>query len=264
MANKKLFFWASNQDLQRKIDEEKKQQEVKAKRDAYRRYIGPDAGMPLSASDKAKEFVKINAIGQLGIFLMGVFAWVLIQSDIIAEGDWQGFNKDYKPFKVALHDAYVPTDKYYGYQFGENAQVKENTKFTPHTAWCLNVFLALCTLLFSIWFVRVANVDHNTVDMMMELNKFGKKYNLNTAQVRKLVALAPSIIKNMSSDNRVYFDMLMAGDIRIENQKTFMDMAVNIIAGHLQTHPEDAQRIEDVVKERMWLQQQIHRETHTR
>lgn len=119
MANKKLFFGASNQDLQRKIDEEKKQQEVKAKRDAYRRYIGPGAGMPLSASDK-------------------------------------------------------------------------------------------------------------------------------------------------SSDNRVYFDVLIAGDIRIENQKTFMDMAVNIIAGHLQTHPEDAQRIEDVVKERMWLRQLIHRETHTR
>ena len=58
------------------------------------------------------------------------------------------------------------------------------------------------------------------------------------------------MIESMSADKRVYFDMLMSGKIDIKNNKTFMDMAIAIMSGHLQSHPEDAKLILDTFEEK--------------
>lgn len=90
-------------------------------------------------------------------------------------------------------------------------------------------------------------------DMMSELKEmelFGKKYNLNTHQVKRLVRVVPYVIQRMSGQERIYFDMLMEGKINIKDNKTFMDMAVAIMMGHLDSHPESAKLILDTFDER--------------
>ena len=86
--------------------------------------------------------------------------------------------------------------------------------------------------------------------MMLELEKFGKEYNLDTEKVRRLVNVCKDVIKRMSKDKRVYFDMLMSGDISVKDNATFQSMAVSVMSGHLQSHPEDLQMVLDVFDER--------------
>lgn len=86
--------------------------------------------------------------------------------------------------------------------------------------------------------------------MMLELKEFGRKYKLNSRQVKHLLHTVDFVIKGMSQDNRIYFDMLMNGDINIKNNKVFMDMAVAVMTGHLESHPEDAQLILDTFEEK--------------
>ena len=46
----------------------------------------------------------------------------------------------------------------------------------------------------------------------------------------------------MSADSRVYFDMIMDGQVSVDN-KDFLNMAAAVMAGHLQSHPEDMARV---------------------
>ena len=41
---------------------------------------------------------------------------------------------------------------------------------------------------------------------------------------------------------RVYFDMIMDGQVSVEDEK-FLDIATSIMVGHLESHPEDMERI---------------------
>jgi hypothetical protein len=86
--------------------------------------------------------------------------------------------------------------------------------------------------------------------MMLELEKIGKEYNLDTEEVRRLVNVCKDVIKRMSKDKRVYFDMLMSGDISVKDSAIFQSMAVSVMSGHLQSHPEDLQMVLDVFDER--------------
>lgn len=52
----------------------------------------------------------------------------------------------------------------------------------------------------------------------------------------------PEIVKNMSADSRVYFDMIMDGQVSVDN-KDFLNMAAAVMAWHLQSHPEDMARV---------------------
>ena len=53
-------------------------------------------------------------------------------------------------------------------------------------------------LLISVLAVK-KNYDFDAVDMMVELEYFGKQHNLNTRQVRNLAKVAQDIIKKMSA-----------------------------------------------------------------
>ncbi len=101
-------------------------------------------------------------------------------------------------------------------------------------------------------FEQVKKIKRNraTVDMMLDLEQLGKKYNLNSRQVKRLVAASNDIIQKISADNPFYFDMLINGDMAIKNPETYKKMASEVILGHLQSHPSDAQRVLDIFNER--------------
>ncbi|MCQ2562670.1 MAG: cell envelope integrity protein TolA [Alphaproteobacteria bacterium] len=269
---KKLFFGVSSKDVEKKtklqkaeeeakqrgliekqIAEQKRQQEeqlAKQKHIADNKYADDDK--PSTGFDKLKHFISINTIYATTLFGLGNFCWLLVQSDRYGDVDRSGgltYNNCYKPYKVAIHDAYIPTDKYYRYDY-EEVWINKKPQFKLHIAWCLNVLFSLCGLAFSVYAIRHENDKYDTVDMMLELKKIGKQYNLSDRKIKKLWPVASNIIQKMSSDSRVYFDMLMNGDINIKDQEMFKKFAISIIQGHLESNPEDAQQVLGVFDER--------------
>lgn len=87
---------------------------------------------------------------------------------------------------------------------------------------------------------------HATIDMMLDIKNekaFGRRVRLNDKSMEKLINMCPEIISNMSADDRVYFDMLLNGDIEIANNETFKNMAISVMQGHLKAHPEDLKKV---------------------
>ena len=277
MADKKLFPGVTEQDVQKQEQAKREAEEVakakrialeKAKRaaeekaaadaaeakvieeklEAYKKYLKISDKIP-SMSD-IKQFCIVNAFAAASLFMLGNVSWLFVQSDPFQDGGSVESNPHYKPYKAALHDAYIPTNKYYGYGW-DNADgaINEEPDFAPSVAWMINVFLSVCVLVVSSSLLFCSD-GTRTVDMMLELEKFGKEYNLDTEKVRRLVNVCKDVIKRMSKDKRVYFDMLMSGDISVKDNATFQSMAVSVMSGHLQSHPEDLQMVLDVFDER--------------
>ena len=129
-------------------------------------------------------------------------------------------------------------------------------KFAPTGTWYRQLAFLLVSLIVTFKTVEVDGRSYredkavvDSVDMMLNIKKFGAEYNLNTHQVKRLLKKMPYVIQKMSAEERVYFDMLMKDEINIQNKKAFQAMAVAIMAGHLENHPEDAQSILDVFNE---------------
>ena len=150
--------------------------------------------------------------------------------------DWHvAFNKNNGQFKY----------DYYGFSGSMRG------KFRPRAVWYVNM---ACLLLAACWGVGVAKngtrarrtdrAQEETVDMMLNLPFVGAN---NARKVKKLMRVAPDIVSNMSRDRRIYFDMLLNPDkyentdikAEIINNDSIRDLAVEIMAGHLQSHPSD-------------------------
>lgn len=279
MAEKKLFPGVTEQDVQKQemekqeaikvaeakriaLEEAKEKAKQKAAADAaeakadaerfeaYKKYLKISDKIP-SMSD-IKQFCIVNALAAASLFMLGNVSWFFVQGDPYMDTNGHGFadNPHYKPYKAALHDAYIPTNKYYGYDLEDaDGDINEEPDFAPSVAWMINVFLSVCVLVFSSPLLFFSD-GKRTVDMMLGLEKFGKEYNLDTEKVRRLVNVCKDVIKRMSKDKRVYFDMLMSGDISVKDSATFQSMAVSVMSGHLQSHPEDLQMVLDVFDER--------------
>ena len=100
---------------------------------------------------------------------------------------------------------------------------------------------------------RYAN-ENATVDMMLAIKSVkeaGKKVNLNVTDetAKKLIEICPHIISRMSADERVYFDMLIDGDIEIKDEEMFKNFALAVMDGHLRSNPEDLQMVLDAFDE---------------
>ena len=218
----------------------------------YRKHVGMT---PEDLREKIRtELIAIPA----ALFIMGNGIWLFAQSNptrLMGQRNYM-----YKPYKAAIHDAYIPTDKYIidenTYNTGQ-LKVNLRPKFKVHGLWLANMII---TLLFFIEFAyanKGIKQEFDTVDMMVDLEKFGKDYNLNAKQVQKLVKASENIITKMSSENRVYFDMIINGKIDITKDKAFVDMAVAIMDGYLRTHPEEEAGILSVFAENKPLTQKL-------
>lgn len=218
----------------------------------YRKYVDMT---PEDLREKIRsELIAIPA----ALFIMGNGIWLFAQSNPTRVMGQR--NRMYKPYKAAIHDAYIPTDKYIidenTYNTGQ-LKINPNPKFKANGLWLANMII---TLLFFIGFAyanKGIKQEFDTVDMMVDLEKFGKIYNLNTRQVKQLVKKSSNIIAKMSKENHVYFDMIINGKIDIDKDKTFVDMAVAILDGYLRAHPEEEAGILSVFAENKPLTEKL-------
>ena len=149
--------------------------------------------------------------------------------------------------------------KNFGFKI-EHADDKPNSKrvvkFHPNTLFYVNMSLIMLTVLAIIGNPkeRIKNHKHNknikneeaAIEMMYDLDELKEKYHFDMATIKKLLRVVPYIVSNMSKDKRVYFDMLMEGKIKIQDNKAYYDMAVAILAGHLESHPQDYAKLQAV------------------
>lgn len=208
------------------------------KSEIYKKYVGGDG--PLTKSDKLAKVVIVNVFVAIAMFGLGNLGWLIFQRQ---------HNSYYRPYKIALHDAYIPNDKYYNkYSVGATY---EKTQFELHFTWVLNVMFSLLMLDFSVKTMKHINDGYDTVDMMLNLKKIGKQYDLSDTEVKKLWPVAEGIIKQMSTDDRAYFDMLSKGGIAIKDQEIYKNFAACIIQGHLEEHPDEAQKALQIWREKI-------------
>lgn len=145
---------------------------------------------------------------------------------------------------VKLMYNYDATDYWFRYQYDKNA----NGKFYPRAGWFFNMacllFAALYVLNVKTKNKRRERKQEATVDMMLKIPFVG----VDTKQVEKLMRVAPEIVSHMSRDRSVYFDTLFKSNEYTDMQDDIMNndavrnMAIEIIAGHLESHPEDLEK----------------------
>ena len=96
---------------------------------------------------------------------------------------------------------------------------------------------------------NAVNGANKQVDIMLEIEKLAKEHNLDATAAKKIIKVAPDIVKHMSKDSRVYFDMIMEGQIAA-NDENFINIATAIMVGHLKTHPKDMELVMSTFDER--------------
>ena len=152
--------------------------------------------------------------------------------------------------------------------FERNSQIV----FNPRCEWWCMVFLtiyeyfilSLCIPFIAKYMTKRA---HDSVTTMIDIEKMAMEHKFDDETKKKLISVIPYILKNMSADNRVYFDMIMDGSVSVNdkkfgetsvqgnilqrfcavrNNKKFIKAVAMIMAGHLQSHPEDLQRVKEI------------------
>lgn len=149
----------------------------------------------------------------------------------------------------------VSNGNYFTYKLEWKYDADKCGKFAPNGLWYVNISMLLiiaCSCVRSLVIPGVKNrksMKHQkrVIDAMNELKLLGCTYKLNDKSFEHVIKVCPEIIANMAADERVYFDMLMDGDIDVVNNKQYRDMAVHIMAGHLREHPTDLQKIMNAI-----------------
>lgn len=126
-----------------------------------------------------------------------------------------------------------------------------NGEYAPDFDWYLTMEMIVVFAAFSLaGTVISANKSYKKdlkaakvqVNIMLAIEKLAKEHHLDATAAKKIVKVAPEIIKHMSKDSRMYFDMIMDGQVSVDDEK-FLDIATSIMVGHLESHPEDMERI---------------------
>lgn len=263
MSDKKLFPGVTPEEIirkeqeetQKKLEMEQKLEQMTREQDRQNKrskYILPETGTMTKQEirkDFIKNFLSLNAVA----FLAGSFMWVLWGMSLNRDGGTSaraGIN--HTPYTQALRDAYIPISNGKTKKLNQTTYI-ERGKFAPTIGWIANMLVMLMGVVGGavIAHRQKMNADyirlHNdTVDMMLDLEDFKGNYNLNTYQVARMINNMSDIIREMSADKRVYFDMILDGRINIRKNDTFLKMATHIMQGHLAKHPNDINKILDV------------------
>ncbi len=263
MSDKKLFPGVTPEEIirkeqeeaQKKLEMEQKLEQKAREQDRQNKrskYTLPETGTMTKQEirkDFIKNFLSVNAVA----FLAGSFMWVLWGMSLNrAGGTSERTAINHTPYIQALRDAYIPISNGKTKKLNQTTYI-ERGKFAPTIGWIANMLVMLMGVVGGavIAHRQKMNADyirlHNdTVDMMLDLEDFKGNYNLNTYQVARMINNMSDIIREMSADKRVYFDMILDGRINIRKNDTFLKMATHIMQGHLAKHPHDINKIIDV------------------
>lgn len=264
MSEKKLFPGVTEQEIaerkqailaeQKRIDAEKQIEKLKkeeAKRtkermEMYKRYMTTPSVTPIPLSKTIKDIAKASAVVAVATFGLGNFwycFWGLDDEIELGHGNFTT-NENQTPYKEALRDAYWPV---------------ANGKFNPTIGWGANVLIAVLTAIGAGKKIqkdkqinKTIATERTAIDTMVTLQKLPQNvelYHLTENQMKCLTSVAKSIISEMSSEYRIYFDMIIEGKINAENKKDMLSLATTIMEGHLSQHPEDINKVLEVFNE---------------
>lgn len=189
--------------------------------------------------DQMPAFIRRNLIANLVLFLFGSAVWSYTAHTRTFDPDYDtpdgprtGPYIEQRTYKKALKDAYMPIVK---------------GKFVPDFDWYFTISMIVTFALFTL--SKAAIAANNTrkkdlkninsqIDIMLEIERMAKERNLDANAAKKILSVAPEIVKHMSADSRLFFDLILDGKIAIDDEK-FIKTAIAIMAGHLQSHPKD-------------------------
>lgn len=252
---KKLFFGVSQKEVdeaERKAQQDAEKQKTKAELEAeekakrkYYRKFGAYANLK----------GKVVFFGILNILIGGIDSLVRDNSYIdIPNGEPLVCPKH--TFGGALGEAYIPT--YHAGSFGNqdfydaNFWTLRDPKGHIDSSW-INSRWATHMLLIMVELVILAGVGKRALKRRKDVDmiaKIAKDQGINPSDVKRLSCVADDILQQMAEENRVYFDLLMDDKLGADDKKFVRSMAINIMKGHLESHPEDAKRILNVFNEK--------------
>ena len=143
---------------------------------------------------------------------------------------------------VQTNPKFNGTNKLFKYKY--DAQRKG--KFSPRPMWYVNAALLLWA---ACWLTVVGakqrhsnKMQEKAVETMLKMPFVGVE---DVKTVKKLMKFAPDVIHRMAKENRRYFDTLSGADMYhdIVNNDTVRKMAVEIMMGYLDSHPQDAEKV---------------------
>ena len=145
------------------------------------------------------------------------------------------------------------TNKLFKYKY--DAQHKG--KFSPRPLWYVNMAMLLWA---ACWLTvvgakqrRLNKTQEKAVETLLKMPFVGIA---DVKIVKKLMEFAPDVIYRMAKANRVYFDTLsgtsVAADMHYDiiNDDAMRQMVVEIMAGYLDSHPKDLEKVMTVCTKR--------------
>lgn len=235
--------------------------EYQERQEAYERYV-TDVDIPVFITDikvprHANGFILQTAIGLNCIWLFcGFFSGDVYQfmRDVYSPISNGHIKRQQISHDINGNDIYQYDPSYIG-------------KFNPTTEWVANAAAAFVALCIAIGLEHKHNKakralykEHDeynrevseiqkqqknekmTVDVMLNLKKFGFHYHINKEDAENLVY---SVIKDMVREQQVYFKLLMDANVDIENEEAVKNIATIIISEHLRNHRDDLLEITD-------------------
>lgn len=233
-----------------KISNIKNAQKALSRTDKYEKYAKGTTSLKQHITAKMPKWLKTNVIANATLFILGSAMWIVGTHTRSFDPDYDepggprtGPYWEQRTYQQAMKDAYWPM---------------VNGEFVPDVNWNLTMSMILTFAAFSL-VGTVASAKKNykkdikaaqaQVDIMLEIERLAKEHKLDATAAKKIVKVAPEIIKHMSADSRVYFDMIMDGKVSADDEN-FMNIAAAVMAGHLQTHPEDMKRVTDIINDK--------------
>ncbi len=210
--------------------------------DAYKKYTPTQKNMSQRIADKMPDWLLRMTGVNVCLFLWGSILWAIGSNTHQYDSEFDarvGPLVEQRTYGKAFKDAYWPI---------------KGGEYAPDSSWHLNVSMVLvCALLLLAQNVNAANKERkrdlksarNQIDIMLKIDGLAKEHNLDATAAKKMLTVAPEIVKHMSEDSRVYFDLIMDGKISV-NDENFVNIATAVMAGHLQSHPEDLQLVKNV------------------
>ena len=113
------------------------------------------------------------------------------------------------------------------------------------------LFLASCIF----WGCAIMGADKRAtkekkgVQLMLKMKQEYPNMYIDEEQAREVLKSVPDIISKMSAADRIYFDILASGDLKLADGKLFHDMATAILVGHLKNNTEDSATLMNIFKQ---------------
>jgi len=257
---KKLFFGVSQSDVDA-IDRKAKEEAERAEAELNKRLNREKLKEQEKAEKKAekKHYSKFGAYLNLKgtVLLFAILNIVIASVDCLSRDTKAEFvDPNVEPSVYPTHslggalgEAFVPIyhagnlgyqgDKTFWDLRDPNGHIDSN-KINGRWLTHMSVLLVELIILMALG-IRAAK-RRKDVDMV---EKIAKEQGIDPKCVKRLSRVADDIMQKMAEENRVYFDLLMGEKLNADNKDFVRNMAVNIMLGHLQSHPEDVKRILD-------------------